>query len=276
VPEGDSVHRLARTLDRSLLGRTLVRTDLRVPTLATKDLAGRTITEHATHGKHLLTRLSGGLTLHSHLRMDGSWTVTRPGRRLPSRLLPDVRLIFETDLGTTAYGVLLHDLALVETAAEDDLVGHLGPDPLRADWDAAEAVRRLRADPAVPLVSALLDQTRMAGLGNLWVNELAFLVGRSPWTPIGELDVERLVALAAKALRHSALVPGAYQVTTGNTRRGETHWVVGRQRRACLRCGTAVRMVPELPNDPAHRRTWWCPSCQPGPGPDIRVPSPRR
>lgn len=276
MPEGDSVHKLARTLDRSLLGRTLVRTDLRVPKLATTDLSGRTITEHATHGKHLLTRLSGGLTLHSHLRMDGSWTVTRPGHRLPGTLMPDVRLVLETDVGSTAYGLLLHDLALVETAAEDDLLGHLGPDPLRADWDAAEAVRRLRADPAVPLVSALLDQTRMAGLGNLWANELAFVLGHSPWTPVGELDVERLVALAATALRHSALVPGAYQVTTGTARHGESHWVAGRQRRPCLRCGTVVQMVAELPNDPAHRRTWWCPSCQPGPGPETRVRSPRR
>ena len=154
------------------------------------------------------------------------------------------------------------------TAEESRLVGHLGPDPLRDDWDPAEAVRRLRADPATPLVSALLDQTRMAGLGNLWANELAFLLGRSPWTPVGEVDVERLVDRAATALRHSATVPGAYQVTTGRAVRGESHWVSGRQRRPCLRCGTTVRMVDEVPNDPARRRTWWCPRCQPGPGPD--------
>jgi NADH dehydrogenase/endonuclease-8 len=122
-------------------------------------------------------------------------------------------------------------------------------------------------------VSALLDQTAMAGLGNLWVNELAFLVGTSPWTPVGEVDVERLVERAATMLRHSATVPGAMQVTTGLARRGESHWVSGRQGRPCLRCGTPVRMVAELPNDPAHRRTWWCPHCQPGPGPETRQPS---
>lgn len=273
MPEGDSVHKLARRLDRSLLGRTIARSDLRVPALATRDLTGRTIDEHATHGKHLLTRLSGGVTLHSHLLMDGEWSVTRPGRRLPARLLPHVRLVLETDTGSTAWGIRLHQLELVATADEHRLVGHLGPDPLRADWDPAEAVRRLRARPTVPLVSALLDQTNLAGLGNLWANELAFLTGTSPWTPVGELDVERLVARAATALRHSALVPGAYQVTTGSSRRGEDHWVAGRQRRPCLRCGTVVRMVDELPNDPAHRRTWWCPHCQPGPGPETRVAS---
>jgi endonuclease-8 len=268
VPEGDSVHLLARRLARALDGRTVVRSDLRVPRLATRDLAGRTVLEHATHGKHLLTRFAGGVTLHSHLLMDGEWSVTRPGKQLPRRLQPEVRVVLEVDGGVTAWGLRLHQLELVATDDESSLVGHLGPDPLRADWDPAEAVRRLESDPATPLVSALLDQTRMAGLGNLWANELAFLLGVSPWTPVGDVDVERLVTRAATALRHSATVPGAYQVTTGRAVRGESHWVAGRQRRPCLRCGTTVQMVDEVPNDPARRRTWWCPHCQPGPGPD--------
>lgn len=279
--------KLARTLDRGLKGRRVVRSDLRTPRLATRDLAGRTLIEHATHGKHLLTRFSGSdesvqdVTLHSHLRMDGAWTVTRPGRRLPTRLLPDVRVILEVETGATAWGSRLHDLELVATADETRLIGHLGPDLLHDDVQevgAAEAVRRLLARPGTPLVSALLDQTNLAGLGNLWVNELAFLIGRSPWTPIGELGqvgVERLVTRAATALRHSATVPGAYQVTTGIGRRSDSHWVAGRARRPCLRCGTTVLVVDELPGDPAHRRTWWCPSCQPGPGPQTRVPAGR-
>ncbi|GGF44323.1 putative endonuclease 8 2 [Marmoricola endophyticus] len=276
MPEGDSVYVLARRLD-VLVGQEVVRSDLRVPALATRDLAGRTVLEQATHGKHLLTRFGGpdgGVTLHSHLRMDGSWTVTRPGRRLPAHLMPDVRVVLEVGSGATAWGLHLHDLALVATTAETDLVGHLGPDPLRPDWDPDEAVRRLAADPSAPLVSALLDQTHLAGLGNLWVNELAFLTGHSPWTPVGEVDLDRLVRLAARALRHSATAPGAYQVTTGSSRHRENHWVSGRNRRPCLRCGTTVRMVPELPDDPANRRTWWCPSCQPGPGPEARRGSP--
>ena len=278
MPEGDSVHLVARKLDAGLKGRVLTRTDLRTPAIATADLSGRTVLETATHGKHLLTRLSGDLTLHSHLRMDGSWTVTRPGKRLPGRMMPDVRVVLETDTGQTAWGVRLHDLTLVATSAEHDVIGHLGPDPLRDDWDPAEAVRRLAADPQAPLVSAMLEQRNLAGLGNLWANELSFLVGRSPWTPVGELGQEgldRLVRLAARALKHSATVPGAYQVTTGTSRQRENHWVSGRNRRPCLRCGTTVRMAPELPDDPANRRTWWCPSCQPGPGPEARRLTPR-
>lgn len=276
MPEGDSVYKLARRLDRSLLGRTVVRSDLRVPRLATRDLAGRSVLEHVTHGKHLLTRFSGGATLHSHLRMDGEWSVTGRGKVLPRRLQNDVRLILELDSGATAWGLRLHDLELVATDQEPSLVGHLGPDPLRGDWDPTEAVRRLRAASARPVVSALLDQRSMAGLGNLWVNELAFLMGVSPWTPIGDVDVERLVTRAAAALRHSATTPGAYQVTTGLARRGESHWVSGRARRPCLRCGTRVEMVEEVPGDAANRRTWWCPHCQPGPGPEAREATVRR
>ncbi|GGB74652.1 hypothetical protein N798_10280 [Knoellia flava TL1] len=271
MPEGDSVFKLARRLDRSLRGRVVRRSDFRIPRLATKDVADRTVLEHATHGKHLLTRFSGDVTLHSHLRMDGEWSVTRPGRRLPSRLMHEVRLVLALDSGSTVWGLRLHDLALVATANEHLVTGHLGPDPLRDDWDPLEAARRLRARAGMPLVSALLDQTALAGLGNLWANELAFLAGVSPWTPVGDVDVDRLVERAALALRHSATVPGAYQVTTGTSRHGEDHWVSGRQRRPCLRCGTVVLMVDEVPGDAANRRTWWCPHCQPGPGPEARV-----
>lgn len=270
MPEGDTVYVLARRLDRSLAGRTVLRSDFRVPRLAAKDVAGRTVLGHDTHGKHLLTRFSGGVTLHSHLRMDGEWSLTRPGKRLPSRLMPHVRLVLGLDDGRTAWGVRLHDLDLVATSQEHLVVGHLGPDPLREDWDAAEAVRRLRARPDRPLVSALLDQRLLAGLGNLWVNELAFLVGRSPWTPVGEVDVERLVERAATMLRHSATVPGAMQVTTGLARRGEDHWVAGRKGKPCRRCGTIVLAADEVAGDPDNRYTWWCPRCQPGPGPEAR------
>lgn len=237
------------------------------PRLATRDLAGRAVLGHATHGKHLLTRLSGDLTLHSHLRMDGEWSVTRPGRRLPPMLMTHVRVVLTLDTKETVWGVRLHDLTLVRTSAEHEVVGHLGPDPLRDDYDPGEAVRRLYAGGDLPLVAALLDQRRLCGLGNLWVNELAFLVGTSPWTPVRDVDVERLVDRAATMLRRSAHGPGRMQVTTGSTRPGEEHWVSGRAGRPCRRCGAVVRVVAEIPGDAARRRTWWCPVCQPGPPP---------
>jgi len=272
VPEGDSIYRLVRRLEPALVGRRVVRGELRVPAFATLDLGGSTITGIDTHGKHQLTRLVTGageaLTLHTHLKMSGSWTVVGPGKRLPARLMDQVRVLLELDDGATAYGLDLPVVEVLPTAQEADAVGHLGPDPLRADWDAGEAVRRLQAQPGRPVAAALLDQRNLAGLGNLWVNELCFLRGTSPWTPVGELDVPALVALARRCLRHSALVANAYQVTTGDSRDGRQHWVSGRAGQACLRCGTPVRVVDEVPGDAGRRRTWWCPHCQPGPGPE--------
>lgn len=236
-----------------------------MPAHATDDLAGHVVRDLDTHGKHLLIRFDSGLTLHTHLRMDGSWTVVRAGRVLPVALLPDVRVLLAVDSGPTAYGLLIPVVELIRTADEADVVGHLGPDPLRNDWNAAEAIARLAADPTRTLAAALLDQRLMAGLGNLWVNELCFLRGYSPWAPVAEVDLRATVALAARALRHSALTPGAHQVTTGHNRRGEDHWVAGRAGQPCRRCRTLIRVVDEVPGDPQRRRTWWCPRCQPGP-----------
>lgn len=264
MPEGDSVYRVARKLDAALLGKVLARGELRVPQHATADLSGRTVLANDTHGKHLLTRFSARddepLTLHTHLRMTGSWTVTAPGKRLPGKLMPDVRVLLAAADGPTAYGVSIPVVELIRTADEKEVVGFLGPDPLRADWDAEEAARRLRGDPSRPIAPALLDQRLIAGLGNLWANELCFLRGVHPRTPVGDADIPAMVALAARTLKISATVPGLYQVTTGNHRRGETHWVTGRAGRPCLRCGHTILVTPETD---IERRTWWCPHCQP-------------
>ena len=272
MPEGDSIYVLARKLRPALVDRRVVRAELRVPALATLDLSGASVTGIVTHGKHQLTRLlsreNEALTLHTHLKMTGSWTVVGAGKRLPARLMDSVRVLLELDDGTTAYGLDLPVVEVLPTSRESDAIGHLGPDPLRDDWDAPEAVRRLRAQPERPVAAALLDQRNLAGLGNLWVNELCFLRGTSPWTPVGELDVSALVALAVRCLRHSALVPGAYQVTTGDTRDGRVALGLGprgqgvpalrdrrpgRRRGARRRRATAYVVVPELSARPRAR-----------------------
>lgn len=268
MPEGDSVWRVARRLEERLAGRRVLRSDLRVPRFATADLSGRAVLATVPRGKHLLTRFDGDVTLHTHLRMDGEWSVVAAGKRLPRRLEPDIRVLLATD-GPTAYALRMPVVELVATSDEDAVVGHLGPDLLGEDWDPDEAVRRLLAEPARPLVAALLDQRNLAGIGNLWAGELCFLRGRSPWTPVGEVELRPLVDLARRLLQFS--VSGAAtgrptaQVTTGDPRPGRNHWVVGRAGRPCLRCGTTVRVVAEVPGDAGRRRTWWCPSCQPGP-----------
>ncbi|MDQ1083366.1 MULTISPECIES: DNA-formamidopyrimidine glycosylase family protein [Microbacterium] len=265
MPEGDSVYRLRQRLDAATRGARVLDGELRSGNAAGRSLAGRDIVGYDTHGKHLLTRFDDGSTLHTHLRMQGSWTITRPGRSLPSAAREKARVRLRLGDGREVWGLDLPVVELVPTARERDVVGRLGPDPLREDWDAAEAVRRLSARPERAFVAALLDQTLMAGLGNLWVNEVAFLRGIHPFAPIGATDVDALVVLAARCLRVSATVPGMYQVTTGDRRRGASHWVAGRAGRPCRRCGTRVRVRDEVANDPEQRRTWWCPRCQPMP-----------
>ncbi len=275
MPEGDSVWRAARHLDRGLAGEMLARTDFRVPQHATADLSGRTVLPTTTHGKHLLTRFDDGTTLHTHFRMEGSWTVVGAGRRLPRRFDPDIRVRLEARAGQVGYGLCIPVVELIRTREEHRVVGHLGPDPLREDWDADEAVRRLGQDPARPVASALLDQRLLAGLGNLWVNEICFLRGISPWTPVGEVDLAGTVALGRRCLQQSIMVRGNGQVTTGNPKPGEEHWVYGRTGLACRRCGTLVGYAREVLGNAARRATWWCPHCQPGPGPGLVPTGPR-
>ncbi len=261
MPEGDTVWRLARRLDAALAGRVLAGGELRVARYATSRFETVTVIGHDTVGKHLLTRFDDGRTLHTHLRMDGSWSVLADGKRLPRRVHPTVRIVLEAVGGPTVYGVAIPVVELLRTRDEPHVVGHLGPDPLRADWDLDEAARRIERSAGRPLVAVLLDQRVIAGLGNLWANELAFLLGTSPWTPVAHLDARAVASVAARAL--SASAHGLLQVTTGDPRRGHEHFVAGRAHQPCRRCGTPVRVRAETTGDPQQRRTWWCPTCQP-------------
>lgn len=265
MPEGDAVHRTARRMREALVGQTLLRSDFRVPQYAEVDLAGQEVTAFEARGKHLLTRFSGGLTLHTQLLMDGSWKTSGPGRQLPATFEDEIRVALLTE-AATGWALRMQVVELVPTTAEDTVVGHLGPD-LLGDWDAAEAVRRLGAQPDRPVLEAILDQRNLSGLGNVWVNEVCFLRGISPWTPVRDVDLPRLVALAHKMIRHGLEHSG--MVTTGDTRRGMTQWVYGRAGRPCRRCGTPVDYRDLVAGEPYSREVWWCPRCQPGPFPSL-------
>ena len=270
MPEGDSVWKAARRLREQLVGRTVVASDFRVPQHATADLSGQVVTAFDSYGKHMLTRFSGGLTLHTHFEMDGSWQVVGPGKVLPRDLDDEVRLVLRTD-GPTAYALRMPVVELLRTPDEERVLGHLGPDVLGPTWNEGqhedEAVRRLSAEPDRPVVEALLDQRNLAGIGNLWAVETCYLRGISPWTPVRDVDLRAAVRLARRMMRHSLEHPG--QVTTGDTRRGMTHWVYGRAERPCRRCGTPVAFRDSVTGTPYTRETWWCPSCQPGPFPTL-------
>src|SRR5882672_474423 len=239
--EGDTVYLTARRLDAALAGHRLRRAELRHPRWITHDLTGRTVLAVRSVGKHLFTRFDAGLSLHSHLRMDGSWHLYRPADQWRGAA-HDVRAVLTTE-DRVAVGFRLHDLELLATDDERRLVGHLGPDLLDLDWSEAlhaEATRRLTADPAAEVGLALLDQRVMAGVGNLYKAEVCFLLGVSPWSPVSALDdPTRAVTMARTLLRRNA--ERSQQSTTGELGRDRQHWVYLRARQPCRRCGTQIR-----------------------------------
>jgi DNA-formamidopyrimidine glycosylase len=254
MPEGDVVWQTARRLDQALAGQALTCSDFRVPRLATVDLTGDVVTETVSRGKHLLTRTKNGLTVHTHLRMDGSWRVWPAAE--PLRDSHRIRLILANE-GWRAVGLQLGVVELIRTSEESAITGHLGPDLLGPDWDAAEAVRRLIAEPDRPIGEALLDQRNLAGIGNVYKAEVLFLRGINPWQPTGTVpDLGAMAALARRLLNANKERHG--HITTGSMRRGEEHWVYGRRGRPCRRCGTPIRSEGQQ-----DRIAFWCPSCQP-------------
>jgi endonuclease VIII len=261
VPEGDTVWRAAQRLDRALKGQVLTASDFRVPAFATWDLAGARVLETVSRGKHLLTRIDGDQrwTLHTHLKMEGGWRVFGPGQRW-SRPAHTARVVLTT-ADAVAVGFSLGIVEIVARERESDLVSHLGPDLLGPDWDPTEALRRLREQPDRSIKEALLDQTRMAGVGNMYACELCFISGVAPQTPVGHVpDLPRMVARAHQLLdqnRHRAM-----QSTTGDLSRGRQLWVYARAGRECRRCGTTIKQT-SMGDEGQERTTFWCPSCQP-------------
>src|SRR6476646_3718365 len=257
MPEGDVVWYTARRLREALAGRVLTRSDFRVPRLATADLAGDVVTETAARGKHLLTRTKSGLTVHTHLKMDGSWRVRPAAERV--RDSHQIRLLLANE-EWQAVGYQLGVVELIRTSEEDRVTGHLGPDLLGPDWDPAEVVRRLRAAPDRPIGEALLDQRNLAGIGTWFLAEMLFLRGIAPWRTTSDVkDLDALVDLGQRLLDANKTRGG--HSSTGDTRPGRNSWVYGRAGKPCRRCGTPVRKDEQGPPG-QERLRFWCPNCQ--------------
>ncbi|MBU4464348.1 MAG: Fpg/Nei family DNA glycosylase [Actinobacteria bacterium] len=256
MPEGDTVYRAAKRLHEVLAGHEALRFDLRVPQAATVDLQGETVHGVVPRGKHLLLRI-GEFTLHSHLKMEGEWHTYRRGEKWRKPAFKARAIV-----GNGGWDAVGFDLAMIEvlpTRDEDRVVGHLGPDPLAAEWDPAEAARRVSVDPR-PVHVALLDQRSVAGFGNEYVNEILFVRGILPTTPASETDAAALIDVGARMLRANRdRTPRTF---TGDARPGRSTWVYGRTGRPCRRCGTLIR-EGSLGTDPTkERNTFWCPNCQ--------------
>ncbi|APB01334.1 DNA-formamidopyrimidine glycosylase family protein [Nocardia seriolae] len=258
MPEGDTVYLTAARLRKALAGKTLTRSDFRVPKYATIDLKGQEVESVGAYGKHLFIR-TPDLSIHTHLKMEGEWRVYIPGQRW-SRPAFTARLIL-ANATAEAVGFSLGLVEVLRRRDEHTAVDHLGPDLLGPNWDAAEAVRRLSREPDRPIGLALLDQTNLAGIGNIYRSEVCFLRRIHPATPVG--DIDDLPALVDEA--HRVLTKAAH----------EHPWralAYGRQRRPCRRCGTSL-VVHLLGDDGdgtrADRGIYFCPRCQLGPNESI-------
>ncbi len=285
MPEGDSVFRAAAQLHAALAGQQLISTDFRVPRFATLKLGGWTVEEVVPRGKHLLMRLQGPakpgrtgpaepdrLTIHSHLKMEGTWQVYPPGGRWRKPGFT-ARCVLRT-ASADAVGFSLGILEVVRTSDENSVVGHLGPDLLGPDWDLAEAERRIRAAPDVPIGVALLDQRNLAGIGNIYRCEACFLAGVHPGLPVSAVPDLAAILTDAKTLLEANL--GAGRRTTVLNPRGRPvgrtsglpgYWVYRRDHQPCLKCGAPVRRgVLARDTGAEERDIYYCPTCQPMPG----------
>ncbi|RLV48568.1 hypothetical protein D9V37_14480 [Nocardioides mangrovicus] len=261
MPEGDTVWLAGRMLDAALSG-SVVDADFRVPQLAERGMRSEVLST-VTRGKHLLTRFDTGDTLHTHFKMEGVWHLYRPGEKW-RRPTHQARVVL-TGEERVAVGFSLGITELVRTEDEHEVVGHLGPDLLGEDWgedQAAEAVRRLAADPDRAVAEALLDQRNLAGVGNMYAAELCFMVGLHPKAPVSAVpDLPRLVDLSHRVLFLNR--DRVDQATTGDLRRNKQLWVYRRDKQTCRRCGTRIR-VDQHGEKGKERAAYWCPSCQPG------------
>lgn len=284
MPEGDSIFKAARTLQRALAGQTVSGFKTELVKLARVDdqerIAGRTIERVEAAGKHLLMTFSGELVLRTHMRMNGSWHIYRPGERwqAPAR---DMRIVIATP-EWIAVAFRVHDAEFVRAAdvARRTPVGRLGPDLLSPSFDAEDALRRIRALPDQPIAEVLLNQRALAGIGNVYKSEVLFLAGVHPDTPAGSLDDETLrnVMAIAHRLLHENVVERPHSTrsghagpsmvtyrgarrTTGRMKPEDRLWVYSRGGKPCRKCRTPIAFQKR--GDEA-RVTYFCPRCQGG------------
>lgn len=261
MPEGDTIHRAAARL-QPLVGRRITAARAyagpglrQVPDLSR--IVGASVTAVEARGKHLLIGFDNGLTLRSHLRMTGSWRLYRSTS--PTRASA---ILEADDLAAVAFRTPVLELLTDAGLRRSVPLRTLGPDLLGSTFDADEALRRLRQREARQLGDALLDQRVVAGIGNVYKSEVAFVERLDPRAPVAAFTDAQLLAVLATARRLlQANVSGGPRSTTGSRSRGRQLWVYGRTGRPCHRCGTPIRSA--LQGELA-RRTYWCPRCQPG------------
>jgi endonuclease-8 len=278
VPEGDTIHRAAATLQRAIGGQVVTRFESVLPKLTRVDadapLTGRTVERVESRGKHLLIWFSGDLVLRTHMRMNGSWHIYRPGERW-QRPHGDMRIVIETAaMHAVAFTVPVAEFLTSRELLDHDLVAELGPDPLSDAFRADDAIARMQAQGGVEIADVLLDQRVIAGIGNVFKSEVLFGARVNPFVPVSQLTGAQLQAIVEVAMRFMRANIGAASTggivtyagmrrTTGRADPSARLWVYGRGGQPCRRCGTPIARRKQ---GPYARSTYWCPRCQPNLG----------
>jgi len=271
VPEGDTIFRAARTLNRALAGRIVTRFESVYPALTRVDydtpITGRVVEAVSSRGKHVLMAFSGDLVLHTHMRMHGSWHIYRPGERwrAPSH---EMRIV----IGTDAYVAVAFNVPIAEFLTGAELARHtqiqaLGPDLTDPLFDREDVRRRLAAHGAEPVHDVLLNQQVLSGIGNVLKSEVLFVARLNPFIPAREIDdatFNRLMDVSLRLMRmnitDSANMTAAFgRGTTGSLDPRAKLFVYGRGGKPCRTCGTPIE---SRKTGVDSRLTYWCPKCQ--------------
>jgi endonuclease-8 len=263
MSEGDTIHHAAGRIHTALAGR--VPEEILTPHPRhgadrwPQKLAGRAVRGAYARGKHLLISFDGDLTLHSHLRMTGTWGVYQRGqswRRASHRAWLVLR---SGDWEVVQFDGPVLELMSDLRARSDRRLAGLGPDVFGEDFDPALFLDRLRqGDAARPIGDALLDQRIVAGLGNVWKAEACFAVALDPWRSVGDVSDEQ--ALAVVGFVRKYIGQAAHERDTA--RKGfasRPRAVYNRAGQPCPRCGTTILLRGQGEN---NRITFWCPGCQ--------------
>jgi endonuclease-8 len=273
MPEGDTIYRAARTLNTALAGQVITRFETALAQLdevdRTTPVVGRSVTKVAAAGKHLLMTLSGGLILRTHMRMNGSWHIYRPGETWQSSPR-EMRIV----VGSAEWVAVAFNVYAAEFVREQDLERHrpvatLGPD-LLGDFDRSRALQLIQQQGTRPAREVLLDQRVVAGLGNVYKSELLFLSNVHPDTPANRMDEatwSTILDLARHLLKANVAEsagPGIQTFrgprrTTGRMNPKDRLWVYSRGGQPCRKCGARIESRKD---GDAARVTYWCPQCQ--------------
>jgi endonuclease-8 len=275
MPEGDTIFRAARTLHRALSGQIITSFASVLPKLTRVDfdspLAGRTVEKVESHGKWNLMHFSGDLILLTHMLMSGSWHIYRPLEAWQLRPI-HMRIVVKTErIWAVAFHVPIAEFHTAHSLRRREGFRKLGPDVLAAEFDARAAAANLRALAEFEVGPALLRQSTLAGVGNVFKSEICFACGVHPFRKVASLRDEEIACLLSTArkflLANVTRGSGDQMVTytgmrrtTGRSDFSERLYVYGRRGEACRNCGSAIQSYKQ---GLEARTTFWCPRCQP-------------